>query len=282
MSYGGKPIRINIDSLDGSTAGRIRGGLKDYSSAVFTPSGELYVGRSESGNGWALRYANTGVLFRDDINVDDPAEFKKVLKEYDRYRYLRDLKFTEQGLSARVELVFLDAKKKPDLAKLRARTKFGRLELQEGDTVYLKVVNAGTKKLYVNIVDMQPDGIINKVLPNRDLKDIKNLPRPILPENCSVNVRDSTLNTDMMIVIGKPFGEEIFKVFLSTQLLDLEDMLAGHGDAGNRNSRGVLNNLAKVFDAAENKTGSRGVNPKVEAQDGTIFNLNFTIVPRQE
>ena len=85
-----------------------------------------------------------------------------------------------------------------------------------------------------------------------------------------------------MIHIAPPYGSEIFKVFLSTQQLDLEDMLAGVGDQTSRNSRGILNNLAKVFESSENKTGSRGVNPLVGAQDGTIFSYNFNIVERKE
>jgi len=281
MSYGNTPITISVDSMDNRSGQLVKDALKDYKLAKFTSDADLYFGRSESGDGWALRYVNGGGIFDKDVNINNPAAVKNTIKRYDRFRYLRDLKFTEQGLSAKVELVFLDAKKKIDYAKMKSRTKFGRLELQEGDTVYLKIVNTGTKKLYINIVDIQPDGIINRVMPNRTLKDIKGLPRPLLPENCMLDKKDSIINTDMMITIAEPFGEEIFKVFLSSSQLDLEDLLAGNSDVNSR-TRGVLNNLAKVFENAENKTGSRGANPSINtSQDGTVFSLNFTIIPAQ-
>ena len=284
MSYGTAPIRVGVDSLDEKSSKQVKDALKEYKLSEITPNCELYFGASSTGDGYALKYANSGTIFQDNIDITKEKQIKDVLKRYDRFRYLRDLKFSEKGLSAKVELVFLDARKKVDLAKMKARTKFGRLELQKDDTVYLKIKNTGDKKLYVNIVDIQPDGIINRVLPNRKLTNIKGLPAPILPENCYVEKRDSMMNTDMMIIISEPYGEEIFKVFLSTQQLDLEDILAGNSDENSRNRGGVLNNLAKIFKSSEvNSAGSRGANPTINTtQDGTIFSLNFAINPKKE
>jgi len=283
-SYGSTTIKIGLDSLDEKSAKSVRDALKEYKLAEINPNCELYFGKSSSGDGWALKYANSGTIFEDNLDISKEADIKKTLKRYDRYRYLRDLRFTEKGLSAKVELVFLNDKKKIDLAKMKERTKFGRLELQKDDTVYLKIKNTGDKKLYVNIVDIQPDGIINRVLPNRKLTNIKGLPAPILPENCYVEKRDSMMNTDMMIIISEPYGEEIFKVFLSSQQLDLEDILAGNSDENSRNRGGTLNNLAKIFKDSEVKpNGSRGANPTISTtQDGTIFSLNFAINPKKE
>ena len=39
----------------------------------------------------------------------------------------------------------------------------------EGDTLTLKIKNTGMKDVYVNILDMQPDGTINPILPNSNL-----------------------------------------------------------------------------------------------------------------
>lgn len=284
MSYGTATIKLGLDSLDEKSAKAVRDAVKEYKLAEITEKSELYFARSETGDGYALKYTNSGTPFEDNIDISKSSTIKNVLKRYDRYRYLRDLRFTEKGLSAKVELVFLNSKKKIDLVKMKERTKFGRLELQKDDTVYLKIKNTGDKKLYVNIVDIQPNGIINRVLPNRTLTNIKGLPAPILPENCYVERRDSMLNTDMMIIISEPYGEEIFKVFLSSQQLDLEDILAGNSDENSRNRGGALNNLAKIFKDSEVKpNGSRGANPTIStAQDGTIFSLNFAINPKKE
>ncbi len=280
--YGNNRIKLSLDSLSDAESKPIRDGLKDFQLADINSKCELYLGKSETGSGHALRYANTGSVFVDEIDISNTEALKDELKKYDRFRYLQNLKFTEKGLSAKVELVFLDAKGNIDNAKQKSRTKFGRLELKIGDEVYLKIINTGAKKFYVNVVDIQPDGKINPVIPNKNLRDINNNPAPIRWDQCSVNKGDSLFFKDLSITIGPPLGEEIFKVFLSGDPLDLEEILTSNSET-NSQSRGVLNNLAKIFKESQvNATGTRGGEGKINtAQNGTIFGLNFAIVEKQ-
>ncbi len=279
MAYGTNKIKLGLDSLPSNSANGIRESLKDFQLVEFNPKCELFVGKSESGTGWALRYANSGTVFSDDLDISNQAALKEALKKYDRFRYLQNLKFAETGLSAKVELVFLDEKGSVDKTKMATRMKFGRLELQEGDEVFLKITNTGNKRFYINIVDIQPDGKINPVIPNKNLSDVNNNPAPIRWEDCVVNRYDSLFFKNLSIKISPPYGQETFKVFLSSDPLDLEDILTGNDDKASR-SRGVLNNLAKIFeDSQVNAMGKRGAEGKINtAQDGTIFSMNFTIV----
>jgi metacaspase-1 len=278
-NYGNNKIKISLDSLDAANAKTIGESLKSFELVDISSQCELYFGKSDDGNGWALRYPNTGVAFANDIDISDAAALKELLKKYDRFKYLQNLKFTEKGLSAKVDLVFVDDKGKIDYAKMKSRTQFGRMELKVGDEVYLNIVNTGEKKLYINIVDIQPDGKINPVIPNKTLRDINNNPAPIRWDQCTVNKGDSLFFKDLSITIGPPLGAEIFKVFLSADPLDLEEILTTNSDA-NSQSRGVLNNLAKIFkDSQVSASGTRGGEGKINtAQNGTIFGLNFTII----
>lgn len=281
--YGNNRVRLNADSLQAADKLALQEALKDFKLVEFTSQCDLYIGLSENNQGWALRYANSGALFADDIPVKDPEGIKELLKRYDRFRYLQNLKFNEQGLSARVELVFLDARGELDAAKLKSRTINGRLELREDDEIYLKIVNTGMKKLYVNIVDIQPDGKINPIIPNKKLTDINGNPAPIRWEDCMVNKGDSLFFKNLTITIAPPYGEETFKVFLSSDPLDLEDILTDNNDAASRNSRGVLNNLARIFKESQvNTNGTRGGDGKINtAQNGTIYGVNFAIRPKE-
>lgn len=280
--YGANKIKISLDSLQEADRKKLGDALKDFQLVEIDPKCELYMGRAESGPGWALRYANTGALFADEVDPGNAEAFKELLKKYDRFRYLQNLKFTEQGLSAKVELVFLDDKGNIDQVKIKSRTKFGRLELKEEDIVYLKIINTGNKRFYINIVDIQPDGKINPIIPNKNLTDMNNNPAPVRWEDCVVNKGDSLFFKNLSIRIAPPYGEEVFKVFLSGDPLDLEDILTSNDDTNSR-SRGVLNNLAKIFKESQvNAAGTRGGEAKINtAQNGTIFGLNFTIVPAQ-
>lgn len=280
--YGTNKIRLGIDSLSPAESKSLTEKLAGFGLAEITNGCELYIDKSSSGNGHALRYANTGSVFADDIDINNAESVKEALKRHDRFRYLQNLKFSETGLSARVDLVFLDAKGNIDNNKMKSRIKFGRLELKEDDEVFLKIVNTGTKKFYINIVDVQPDGKINPVIPNKGLTDLNNNPAPIRWEECAVKKGDSLFFKNLSIRIAPPYGEEVFKVFLSSEPLDLEDILTDDNDAASRNSKGVLNNLAKIFKASRvNNVGKRGDDKINTAQNGTIFGLNFLIVPKE-
>lgn len=277
--YGNNKIKLGLDSLGAVEKQQVTGALSDFQLVDINSKCEVYFGRSESGNGWALRYANTGSVFADDLDLSNTEELRDLMKRYDRFRYLQNLKFSERGLSAKVELVFLDENGNIDPAKMNSRMKFGRMELRVGDEVYLKITNTGVKKFYINIVDIQPDGKINPVIPNKNLRDINNNPAPIRWEQCTVNKGDSLFFRDLSITIGPPLGEETFKVFLSSDPLDLEEMLTSNS-TNNSQSRGVLNNLAKIFkDSNVSASGTRGGEGKINtAQNGTIFGLPFVIV----
>jgi hypothetical protein len=218
-------------------------------------------------------FPGTGIVFTDGLDANNPVGITDALKRFDRYRYLRNLSFTDKSLSAKIELVYLDEKGAVDSNKIKERTKFGRLEAKEDDVLYIRITNTGTKDFYINIVDMQPDGKINPIVPNKK--------EGVVVDACKVVAGKNAGNLEsMQIIIGPPYGEETFKVFLSATILDLEEMLTGNTDTNNK-TRGVLNNLATIFKEADaNALGTRGTKVKVD-QNGTIFSLNFSIVPKK-
>lgn len=283
LSYRDKKIKLKINNTIPGASAKIQTAFKGFRLVELNNEGELYLDTFKTADQWIYKYANSGLPFGEEsFSLSDTATMKETLKKFDRFQYLQNLKFNEQGLSANVELVFLDDKKQIDFAKTASRTKMTGLELQEGDEVYLKITNTGDKRFYINIVDIQPDGKINPIMPNKKLKDKDGYPAPIRAEDCLVDKGDSILLTNLTIKIWPPFGEETLKVFLSGEKLDLEDILADDSnDSQSRGKGGVLNNMAKIFKNSKvNPVGSRGTDTKVNtAQNGTIFSVGFTIVP---
>ena len=284
MAYGGAKLRFFVRDIP-AVSKMVQDSLKDFQLVEFDPTCDLFLDTSVSLSNWALKYPNSGFVFQDGFSFSKKESMKLLkaaLKRFDRSRYLKGLMISEPGLSAKVQLVFIDEKGNVDSARLQSRTHLGRLELQEGDKVYLRIINNGNKQFYINIVDIQPDGYINAILPNKNVKDKNGNPYPITWENCLVKKYDTVLFNELAIEISKPYGEETFKIFLSTLPLDLEDILTINNEGEAMSKRGVLNGLEKVFvNSNINEAGKRGaVGVKVNAdQDGTVFSLNFQILP---
>jgi hypothetical protein len=272
MSYGKNKIILSVDSLANEIQQKVKDRLKDLKLVEFNAKSDLYLGKPPVGDGLALMFPGTGTVFTDGLDVNNPVGIADALKRFDRYRYLRNLSFTDKSLSAKIELIYLDEKGAIDSNKIKERTKFGRLEVKEDDVLYLRITNTGAKDFYINIVDMQPDGKINPIVPNKK--------EGVFVDACKVAAGKNAGNLEtMQIIIGPPYGEETFKVFLSATILDLEEILTTNTDTNNK-TRGVLNNLATIFKESDsNALGTRGGKVKVD-QNGTIFSLNFSILSK--
>lgn len=274
LNYGTKKIKLGTDSLSRGEATLIKTSLKNFQLVDLTAPYDLYFGKSDSVNGWALRYPGKGGVFTDNIKIGDTAELKKILKRYDRYRYLRNLTFQKPGLAAKVFLVHVDSAGNNDYEKTKERSKLGVLEVKVGEAIRPIVINTGTNPFYVNIVDLQPDGKINAIIPY-EKKSIN------VAEHCLVAPKDTlkiTARNDFKIKISPPYGEETFKIFISADLFNLEPVLVSKKDIA---SRGNLKNLEKIFNDSEvNDIGSRGKPTITMDKDGTILNLNFRIIPK--
>ena len=271
IAFGADKIRLGIDSLDKDENNWFCDSLKDFQLVEFKSGGDLYLGNSSSGDNRALRFPGNGTVFADELDIRNIPSVKEALKKFYRFRYLRNLNLSEPNLSATVRVVFHGTDNKVDEKKTKSRTKMGILELKPGDSVYLQIMNTGKIDFYINMVDIQPDGKVNPIFPNRSQKVNVNI------DNCLVRAgQHSDFLEGKRIRISPPYGEETFKVFLFPDAIDLEDVLK----SGDKGARGSLTKLEKIFLESSGKdTGQRGadIDP---SESGTIFSVPFRIVPK--
>jgi hypothetical protein len=159
---------------------------------------------------------------------------------------------------------------RPDTAETNRRIKGGRLEVYDKDVLTLWIHNTGARDAYVNILDMQPDGLINPVLPNR------NLSYPIYSHDLKIPAgQEYYLPAGDVISVGPPFGTEVYKVFASESEIDVEDLAVTRG-AGRK---GVMTEIEKLI---QNSYGlSRGAGSASTANaDVTTSEYLFLIKPR--
>jgi metacaspase-1 len=162
---------------------------------------------------------------------------KEQLERYARYKYLQGLSMSAPGLQMEVRLLLVKGGK-PDTITTNKRIKAGRLEVYEGDSLTLYVRNTGTKDAFINILDMQPDGIINKVIPNRELS------YPVLSQNLKILAgQDWYLPNGDAVGISPPYGTEVFKIFVADSEFDLEDLVGSAGASRGVGMQNVLSDL---------------------------------------
>ena len=215
LSYGAEKLKFFVRDIK-AVDKMVQDSLKDFQLVEFNPTCDLFLDTSGSFNNWALKYPNSGFVFQDGFvfsKNNNMEGLKEALRRFARFRYLKGLMISEPGLSAKVELVFIDDIGNIDSAKLQSRTAFGRLELREDDEVYLRIINTGIKQFYINIVDIQPDGFINPVIPNKNTKDRNDNPSPVKWEDCLVKKYDTLFLRSLPISIQKPLWRRNLQSF---------------------------------------------------------------------
>jgi hypothetical protein len=154
-----------------------------------------------------------------------------------------------------------------DTSLVAQKMKNGIYAFVPGDYLAMSITNNSKQRIYFNVIDLEPTGKINMILPKKE-SDPKKM---ISKEELFVEPGQTKVFDSFPIKIFPPFGEEVFKVFVSNKPLDLF-YIAGQRGAGDK---GFSGDLEKVFKNSY-RQGSRG---DISARDGSVMNIPFEIVP---
>jgi len=190
-----------------------------------------------------------------------------VMKRYIRYKFLRELQVRDTTLNVEVSLLPLK-NGKPVFED--AGTIARGLTVYVGDSAVVMVKNRSRNRVYINILDLQPDGYINPIFPNTG----------ITPEELHVNPRDSVVfdavkNPALVIRWGPPCGTEIFKVFVSREKIDLPNLAT----QGSKDFKKAMEAMYAELETAGSKSGNSNV---MISNEGSVFNIQFRIADRTE
>lgn len=195
------------------------------------------------------------------------------IKNYAQAKFIRELDLDDPDYKVEIELIPVKAKVTStkfdvtdtlDITKLE---KNGIKQFGPNDQFLIKVTNTGNKNAYFNIIDIQPDGLINAVVPSQG-KD---------PKEYMVKAGKSIILSDVLLDgFYPPLGSEMFKVFATKEPIDLTPIVTQRG-AG---SRGDLNPLEMVIsDSYQNTRGPKVQVGNLPSDDsGSTFDYLFTIV----
>jgi len=241
---------------------RIQKAIRSLPGVKLSARPDLNIARGKGTVVDSLIVSSTGVTFDTIANASkDTARLKSKIKAYIRYCFLRDLNVSDHEADLEVKLLPV-VNGSPDTSYIeRNDTSFNA-----GDKMVIWVNNKSAKNLYVNILDMQPDGTINAILPNNSER--------IFADDLLVPAGSSFTFKNYTITLAPPYGKEIFKVFASPDRIDLESI-------ANSNGAGRRGNL-KPFEALLQQSFSSrsAMDQTIGTADGSSYNLYFDIRPK--
>jgi hypothetical protein len=295
LAWGDQPLRLAVLDKKGypcleKDVVPFKKALTGFSLVEFNSKDyDLYLQADTASGEWMLAQKGSNENFAGNLSIlDDKAidNFKETLRRFDRIRYLKGLEILEPGLSARLDIVFLNGDKPDgelDTARINQHTINGRLELQQGDIVYLRMINNGDQSFYFNILDIEPDGKINRLVPNKTLRNANGVNDPLLAQDCFLNRKDTVIIRRFRIRLSPPLGNYTFKVFLSSIAFNLEDILATDDVNKARDVKPAFSKLEKLFvNSKVNTEGKRDVETISTMESGSMFNYNFILKAKKK
>jgi metacaspase-1 len=248
---------MNFNAAD---ALKIKNSLNDFPLAAFKGTPELLLVKGNTLD--SVKIASNGYVYKA-VTSGNAAELKEAIQNYAQYKLLQN-EIKNQDIDFEVILVPV-VNDKPDTSLIQTKMIKGAYQFKEGDKVTLWIKNNSSRSVYFNILDMQPDGIINPILPNKA--------QEIYPRDLKVAGGASIVGfRDYILTIYPPFGVELFKVFVSFNEINMETIATTRG----ADARGNLNS----FEALVKKSfgASRGAEGSVKVSEGATFNVPFRIV----
>lgn len=243
---------------------KITASLKKLPLVSLVGTADLLIEKGEDQD--KIKIATNGYVFAT-LNATDTVELKNTISRYAQYQFLQKLVVKDSTITAQAKLVPI-VNGKPDATILNAKFAERPYEFADGDSVMLWIKNPGKKAIYVNILDMQPDGKINTFLPNKE--------QEIYPSDLKIMPGETRTFPNYVIVMAEPFGMELLKIFVTTKEINLEG-LATPKTARGEERKGSLSMLEALVDQS-NGTATRG--PKVvsvKEAEGSVSNLLFRI-----
>jgi hypothetical protein len=219
-----------------------------------------------------LKVSSNGFVFaKIKSALSDSWELRQKLQDYAQYIFLQSLSCAVPGVQVEMKLYLQAPDGSPDTAATALRIKGGRFEAHNGDKLTLRIRNNGTQQVYVNVLDLQPDGGINAILPNMR-GNVKISPDQLaLPPGSEYD-----LPAKDNILIGPPFGTEVFKLFASPVEIDLENLANTRGGIDPSHPPTMMEQLVRA-----SYRGTRGGTVESGSQpDAATYDYVFVIKPK--
>lgn len=268
-------FNINVKSL--SLRDSIAKNLSGYSLIKFSDQASNgMIKEGSTPNSLQIIETSTGLPLTKNlgqVDLSQPNAWDHILTEmklYTQSRFIREINMEDDQIKIEAELwpvkdvEWMDEDKKT-FSKFTYDSSYyfqANRSYDPNKQYVLKIKNTGNKDCYISAIEIQPDDIINVLLPYKNLDPSSYLLKPG-EEKTWLHIRRFT----------EPFGTEVFKVFATSSIINIRSIIQSKGIA----TKGDMQTLEVLLN--DSYMGTRGDSPSgFDANNsGTIKNIIFEI-----
>ncbi|WP_170299210.1 caspase family protein [Larkinella terrae] len=288
-SLGDVAVTIMLDSLKSpALRQQVQTELQLNRLVRFSGPVDLYARSDDEGRQVRFYHAD-GTQLDAAVSVSQLSGLSTQVQRYAQSQFLQRFNFNGNPsvqFDARLIPLRSDAKTSADTASSSARWLVGSLlgfvaektpaEANKKDRAALLFSNKGAVTLYYNVIDIMPNGSVGVIFPDpNDPND--------QPENYRVNPGETKLAFPY-IRFAPPYGKETFKIFATTEPVDLRQVVGR--PRGTSASRGSMKLLERLYDNTNSMTrlgmGTRGSSTGTFPDDANIATQNYEFLILQD
>ncbi len=215
--------------------------------------------------------AKNGTLFQSNFKKEKTNE---IILAYVQSKFIKELKFNNPDYRIEAELIPV---KKGTFEPLDIKTFMneGTLELDTNQQFIIRVKNTGKLACYYNIIDLQPNGVINAVVPSNDALYSK--------FGAEFFYLEAGRTKDLELITGafSPYGTKIYKVIASAQPLDLR-FLINNGGSAKRDNETLFETIFRQSYNNQENIKIRGAKPKAVPSDIGVSTINYPFIIKRK
>lgn len=244
-------VKVGMGKFENSElAANVKQKLSNNPVVILTDAGEAeLVVKEPSARGTVvnLLFSGDSSAYNSNIELD---KLDQCVMNFAQTKFVRDLDIGSNDYNISME--FIPLRKNPDgSVDTLALSEFmvnGIPELPKGTYCAIKIKNHGKKSCYFSIIDIQPDGLINPIVPNAICK--------LGPDDYLIDT-GKVFVTPFTVKMAPPYGKELYKVFASDQPIDMSLTVTTRGDKKHSNEQSIEKLFRKTYDPVS-MAGKRG------------------------
>ncbi len=288
VSFGDLVVPVTVKATDAALFTTIKEIVSNNKQAKLTDAqGDVFIEQGADGFSPDSIYISTSGDYRLGVcsKLLAPDQLSSFISSkiagFGRAAYLRNLNMKNEELNVVFEFVPIDYKRAEgnnnamitDLPEKTIKDPSGNIVFQHNDRYNLRVINNGQERLYYNILEIQPDNLVNVLFPASNQQ----------PTDCFINPGD-TVRLTRILRIGPPDGMNVIKLVAAKAPLNLRQIFVAQG-----NSRGEApkanNPFEKLMQGINRTDGiqTRGSDEETIQPDAVnIYSIPYKIVPKKQ